>query len=85
MAESTYLILSSFEYFTGTNVRFDRKKTKLRRYALKAKEQLKCAIKCNRNPVWFNVTINYQMSRRFNPLLYLLSSATYSIGVHIWF
>lgn len=26
MAESTYLILSSFEYFTGTNVRFDKKK-----------------------------------------------------------
>lgn len=35
MAESTYLILSSFEFFTGTNVRFDIEKIATLRFKSK--------------------------------------------------
>lgn len=42
-----------------------------------SKRAVVCTIRCNRNPVWFNVTINYQMSHRFNPLRYLSSSAAF--------
>lgn len=60
-----------------------KKKTCRRFVGQKKSSQIPYATdECNRNPVWFNVTINYQMSHRFNPVPWMQSDSI--SGLHIW-